>query len=708
MERRTKVSRACDYCKKRKFKCSGVPPCNLCSKKHVECIFSIVDRRTTKAKSTTISTSISATTPINTTNSKIIKPSYSTSSTTTKPDILPEYIPKNLQPLLSFPLKKDDINEPTVKSSSETSSITQENGSASGLANNVGKNLRLLYDKDGKLRYIGESSPLSLAYEARKIFKAISGESDFTNDPDNVNIIDGIAHVRPAKVLPLPRRDHALIMINFFEANINSTWYIYNKRWLIEKLNEAFNEPLKTSPERMAAFHLIFSLGLMFAEKMNHPIIHEIGVESVNFFESGFELIRNILDDGRVWMSETTRRSSSWMMLGNAIRNAQALGLHRKAVNESFPDTEYVIHRKKLWKTLYTCDRISSILLGRPLTISDYDWDDFPDMEEPDQSQPNDISNICLNESVKISRILGHIVQNFYQNGIVNLLRAEKIAIDLKKWSINLPSIIQIDKVLDDHGQSPDDGFKVTKSDNYSILLVHMLQLYGIMLLGKPFFMYLLFKRNPTNCGTDKQEKVLKNFCAATIKASVLTIQVAHIFIQHNPQRTESYITANCCCKAGLILGLAILYRQTNPDYEKDEFSIGALLQQLQIARSILYFYSSTSQISKRLHSILDRLVRAVQPDVEAGGPSLPIPTPFQQGMTPSNVDSPPFRNQFDSPYNMPFENIMNFQQFFVPSATNSVTSDDHPQSLNATRLDEFMYNIGMNELLLEGKNDIK
>lgn len=50
LEKRTKVSRACDYCKKRKFKCSGVAPCELCTKKGIECEFSIIDRRTIRRK----------------------------------------------------------------------------------------------------------------------------------------------------------------------------------------------------------------------------------------------------------------------------------------------------------------------------------------------------------------------------------------------------------------------------------------------------------------------------------------------------------------------------------------------------------------------------------------------------------------------------------------------------------------------------------
>ena len=672
MERRTKVSRACDYCKRRKFKCSGVPPCNLCSKKQIDCIFSIVDRRTTKG-------------------TKIQKPT--------------EYIPKNLQPLLSFPVDDDHQTEVSTNSFTnghEHSPEDQEQDEQSepyhhhqqqqqqqqqeeeehhyqqqqhpqqliqgGPPGNPerGKNLRLLFDKDGRLRYVGESSPLSLSFEARKIFLSIRGESEFTNDPETVNIIDGGSHIKNGKVLQLPTKEDAMTLVNIFDTNINQTWYIYNRLWLLGKLNEAYKDPLRVSSERMAAFHFIFALGLLFAEELNLPIAELMGVKSEEFFKSGFELIKNILDDGRVWMTETnllmyfyyqstSKRSLSWMLLGNAIRNAQALGLHRKAVNESFSSHDYVIHRRKLWKTLYTCDRISSILLGRPLTINDYDWDDIPQ------------GSTCHDENTKIAKILGNIVQNFYQNGTVNILQAEKIAIELKKWSINLPSEIQIDKIL----------------DNYSILFLHILQLYGIMLLGRLFFMYLLFKRNQDI----KQEKVLKNFCGATTKAAVLTIQVIHIYIQHNQKRVELYVTVNCCLKAALIIGLTILHRQTNPDYEQDEFSIDSLLQQLYIARSILYFYSSTSPIADRFHSIVSRLVHAVQPE----SLSLPIPTPFQQGEGESpRTDSTP-------PEYVPFENIINFQQFFVPSTTNS------------EGLEEFMYYSAMNDLLFNGDtNSIK
>ena len=175
------------------------------------------------------------------------------------------------------------------------------------------------------------------------------------------------------------------------------------------------------------------------------------------------------------------------------------------------------------------------------------------------------------------------------------------------------------------------------------------------------------------------------------------------------------------------MLGLTILYRQTNSDYEKDEYSIDDLMQQLNIAKSILNFYGSTNTISYRLHTIVLRLINTLtlqaQPQDENDELlSLPIPTPFQERIEnqplpkvyQTQFDSREPTDQGESIFNTPLENIINFQQFFVPSATNSEDNNSSRASLkeferrmeNVPRLEEFMYDVGMNDLLLEGRSD--
>ncbi|KAL2132345.1 hypothetical protein VTI74DRAFT_3916 [Chaetomium olivicolor] len=60
----------------------------------------------------------------------------------------------------------------------------------------------------------------------------------------------------------------------------------------------------------------------------------------------------------------------SFALLGATIKTAQALALHRQPVRG---DAESVEERKRVWWTIYTWDRFASVTYGRPLGINDKD-----------------------------------------------------------------------------------------------------------------------------------------------------------------------------------------------------------------------------------------------------------------------------------------------------------------------------------------------
>ncbi|KAI0073183.1 hypothetical protein K474DRAFT_242699 [Panus rudis PR-1116 ss-1] len=68
------------------------------------------------------------------------------------------------------------------------------------------------------------------------------------------------------------------------------------------------------------------------------------------------------------WLADRGRVSESWKLVGNAIRNAQALGLHRDprwTKWETMGPIETDL-RKMAWWTLTVADRLYSFVLGRP------------------------------------------------------------------------------------------------------------------------------------------------------------------------------------------------------------------------------------------------------------------------------------------------------------------------------------------------------
>ncbi|ODV78385.1 uncharacterized protein CANTADRAFT_82056 [Suhomyces tanzawaensis NRRL Y-17324] len=764
-ERRKKVTQACDYCKKRKYKCIGKSPCELCKKKNIVCQFSIVDRRTTKGIKKILAnpSKSSPNSPVASTPHLSI-PQINTFST--YPDhgsinklppasklLRSTYIPKSLQPLLSFPLNayKEEESEPkpvVLPSVTPKQDDVKMEDSSSGELSDDQKVPRILFDSATSTRYIGESSPLSLLFEARNIFMDKLGVSDFSSDDQGINMLDEPIQLRPGKAIDLPAREHCDKLLVFFQNNVNQSWYIFNMSYFTRNvIDHVYRDPVKALPEKLALLHLVISLGLLFAEISRSPLIQELAPNStsVAYFESGFNLIRSTVDDGKLWLTEAyfliyfyyqtnCNRSTSWLMLGTAIRNAQALGLHRKFINESYKDRSYVYHRRKLWVSLYVCDRISSILLGRPLLIADYDWDDFDNSEELVQSEPKNALNIkCLIEIAKVAVLNGKIVQNFYLSGTIDPVRAEKLAIDFKIWSINLDPDLQIDKILRWQSAVESEGApENVAQDNFLVFAVHLSQLYGIMLLCRPFFMYLAFKSDTdlTRPKKVKHHNTMIHFCKASVKSSVLTITLINYYIQQYSERVELYPAVNCCFMAALILGLSILHRKTSQGFQ-DEYSIVTLMEKLVTARNILNLLGPISVTAHRFSVIASKMINSLEdafasahtedasdlgsvsydtPRSSIGGGKIsPIPVSTTTTANQHNVSHnyPPSANSSNLPHaSADLESLMDFQLFFVPSGSNNNknSSDESSETsrTNNENVDPHLYNIGTSDILFD------
>ncbi|TIB65702.1 hypothetical protein E3P77_02580 [Wallemia ichthyophaga] len=79
------------------------------------------------------------------------------------------------------------------------------------------------------------------------------------------------------------------------------------------------------------------------------------------------------------------RASEGFVPLGAAIHTAQALGLHRDPSALNISRTLDQELRRKVWSYIYHQDRMSSLLLGRPLAISDADCDTRPPTNMTDE-----------------------------------------------------------------------------------------------------------------------------------------------------------------------------------------------------------------------------------------------------------------------------------------------------------------------------------
>ena len=162
--------------------------------------------------------------------------------------------------------------------------------------------------------------------------------------------------------------------------------------------------------------------------------------------------------------------AESWSLLGNAIRAAQAIGLHRDGSKLGL-DAITTERRRRLWSIIFYMDKTTSILLGRPQAIqefhcdtlppSDIDIDTMPRSARPyvprTRPRPNTPPGVFLFVAIRheLTRITGKIVEHF-QNLASPRRYADVVALDeeLEKFRKDIPDIYRVDKVT--NGSGPD------------------------------------------------------------------------------------------------------------------------------------------------------------------------------------------------------------------------------------------------------------
>lgn len=90
---------------------------------------------------------------------------------------------------------------------------------------------------------------------------------------------------------------------------------------------------------------------------------------------------------------------------------ALALGLHRKLPTDTMLNPVEREHRKRVWWTLYTMDRLCSSIFGYPLLISDSLIDvELPTDDGLSASEKEEFSDPAhLIATVKLARVTGQI-----------------------------------------------------------------------------------------------------------------------------------------------------------------------------------------------------------------------------------------------------------------------------------------------------------
>ncbi|KAG6826250.1 hypothetical protein H0H92_000574 [Tricholoma furcatifolium] len=252
--------------------------------------------------------------------------------------------------------------------------------------------------------------------------------------------------------------------------------------------------------------------------------------------------------------------AQAWTYIGMAIRMAQDLGMHRSADKWArerlggrlFSDWE-LHERKRIWYASVIMDVYVSTYIGRPLMISEKDYDTpLPSQDDPEENEnwtpsivlegtemPAPVSArtiSCFNASARLAGILGMIVQGIYAIRPDTSRQSEAKYLEgvLDQWYIALPENLRYDV-----------GSTKRPIPPPQVLTLHLQYWCTVLLLHRPFIRNPSQTKNKDSQGFDDVDaKALsdKSYQLGTAAANhISTIVTAH------PGDPQARINLNKC-----------------------------------------------------------------------------------------------------------------------------------------------------------------
>lgn len=483
------------------------------------------------------------------------------------------------------------------------------------------RELPITMDKKGGFRYVAGTSISAMHHEARVLFHEILGLCKFTNE-----IITTASHDKPVTTIPytvvaLPQRAHCDVLVNMFQENLNLSYYTLDiDDFKTNVVDYIYANPLQDDVIKKTKLYLVLAIGQLLLDFAQGDLKSST---SLTLFTSALRLRKSLPDEVDLWTIEVDylthfyyfvgyKKGTFWMYLHFAIKSALKLGLHRKADNERSPLKK---HRRLLFQSLVMSDGINGCFISRPFNINYEEWDDMETSLQYDDLSRRlvagekltfdeynlGVKTLARVEFLRLAVIIVKICFAFYRSEVVSIDHAREYSSQLKDWASQLPDLINI------------NGFMATapnQQDNWHMIgLLQCGQMYGVMLLGRPFFAYRLLAKVKPEITIPEEDKAMVDVLAeAAIKSSLLDLAFLKYWCDLT-SRLESVLLVDVTFGSCLVLGLHLLYEEIDGQPKvQDEY-----MAMLRLGWEILHKYSSVSPSADRLalivHDMIDALV---------------------------------------------------------------------------------------------------
>ncbi|KAJ0163538.1 Proline utilization trans-activator [Colletotrichum tanaceti] len=199
------------------------------------------------------------------------------------------------------------------------------------------------------------------------------------------------------------------------------------------------------------------------------------GPPGFDYFTHALNLLPDTHEEGSILCVETlaligyfmqnmNRRDAAFLYTGMALRMAISLGLHHEI---GFSPVQHPLqvqeaslttlddatreHRRRVWWSVYSLDRILSVKSGNPITIQEEDIGVAFPSRLPEEAEY--CPAVVLRHYTQLSRILGEIHNTIYRktsktapkSGKRLMASVQSIVLSLSKWNRELPDELRFD-----------------------------------------------------------------------------------------------------------------------------------------------------------------------------------------------------------------------------------------------------------------------
>ncbi|KAF2637231.1 hypothetical protein P280DRAFT_521384 [Massarina eburnea CBS 473.64] len=517
MQKRRRVTRACDECRRKKIKCDGKQPCTHCTVYSYECTYDQPsNRRRTAAPQyiEALETQLKRAKGI----LSLIIPTLDLNDAS-----IDAHLQSGILPQLPPGMSRQPQN-PRVAQRREPDPRPEPDSHLESMVKATGQ---LDLDEDGNWDYRGHSSGLSFMRRMQQDFGHIIGEKPstglFAKYRTYSQILDSPSsnHPSPADstnvsaATDLPPKEEARRLCDKALIDAGAMLRVVHLPSFYKSLDRMYETSSENYTNAENSFlpllYAVLALGALFSDREaeHNQANYETSIEEgYKYFRSSRQLLdiadcRDLVSLQAVvfmiqFLQSSAKLSTCYSYIGVALRSALRMGLHR-SFNRNFTPIEAETRKRVFW-VIWRMDTYVGAMLGLPHFLEDADVDqDYPTEVDDDHITETEIRPMpegavsvmaASNAHAKIVQVLAKVCKYVYptkgtQTGgkysvtySVSYSKIREIEQDMQNWLDELPM------ALKPGGEAPPLMMRVQQ-------LLRMGFAHAQLLLYRPFLHYV-------------------------------------------------------------------------------------------------------------------------------------------------------------------------------------------------------------------------